>query len=494
MSPSVEPFDEAKYKALMDGLECNEVLLSDTKLENPVFRFDAEYFNKEVLSLVKRIKTKANRLISSSFNVSKLAGFEFTEYFTPQNMSSNDFYIALTSKNIQQNRLDLDDYITIDKRIADTYLKRSSLKKNDVVLSYTGEYRRALTLFEDGYQLGPNVCRLTAIDEKINANYLSVFFNSTVGQKILDREKTLSAQPTVAMSRIRAIRVPLFEKLQIEIEKYVTISNAMQVEAKELFSDASQVLVKIFDISSIPTIGGSIKSINDSFKSTGRLDAEYYQPKYDALFKILAKISTKKLGGENGIVDMMKSIEPGSEAYVDEGIPFIRVSNMSKYEITEPEIKLDSKVIPSPEKLFPKKDTILFSKDGSVGIAYKVEDDMSVITSGALLHLTVRDTSEVLPDYLTLVLNSPVVQLQAERDSNGAIIQHWKPSEIENVVIPILDMETQKKIAAKVQESFALRRKSKQLLEYAKKAVEMAIEQGEDVALEWLKDKADKEV
>ena len=50
-------------------------------------------------------------------------------------------------------------------------------------------------------------------------------------------------------------------------------------------------------------------------------------------------------------------------------------------------------------------------------------------------------------------------------------------------------MEIQKEISAKVQESFALRRKSKQLLDYAKQAVEMAIEQGEDVALEWLKSK-----
>ena len=42
-----------------------------------------------------------------------------------------------------------------------------------------------------------------------------------------------------------------------------------------------------------------------------------------------------------------------------------------------------------------------------------------------------------------------------------------------------------------VQKSFALRHQSKQLLEYAKQAVEMAIEQGEDTALAWLKDKVE---
>lgn len=130
-----------------------------------------------------------------------------------------------------------------------------------------------------------------------------------------------------------------------------------------------------------------------------------------------------------------------------------------------------------------------FSKDGSVGIAYKVERDMKVITSGALLHLMVKNPDEVLPDYLTLVLNSKVVQLQAERDSSGAIIQHWKPSEIEKVLIPVLDIVTQKQISSKVQESFVLRQRSEELLEYAKRAVEVAIEEGEEKAMEWLKEK-----
>ena len=92
----------------------------------------------------------------------------------------------------------------------------------------------------------------------------------------------------------------------------------------------------------------------------------------------------------------------------------------------------------------------------------------------------------VMSDYLTLVLNSIVVQMQAERDAGGSVIQHWKPSEIGNVVIPILDEGIQATITKKVQESFALRKESHRLLELAKQAVEVAIEQGEDKAMELL--------
>lgn len=216
------------------------------------------------------------------------------------------------------------------------------------------------------------------------------------------------------------------------------------------------------------------------FVNSGRLDAEYYQPKYDNLFIQLNKFETKRLGD---IVQIRKSIEPGSEAYQDQGIPFMRVANLSKFGFTDTDIHL------SPDEygdiIRPKQNTILLSKDGSVGIAYKVEQDMEVITSGAILHLTITD-NDFLPDYLTLVLNSVVVGLQAERDAGGSIIQHWKLSEIENVIIPQLSQKIQQEITNKIRESFALRKESRRLLNLAKTAVETAIEQGEDMAMKLL--------
>lgn len=75
-----------------------------------------------------------------------------------------------------------------------------------------------------------------------------------------------------------------------------------------------------------------------------------------------------------------------------------------------------------------------------------------------------------------MVLNSPIVRLQAERDAGGSIIQHWKPSEIENVVIPILPMQIQQEIADKISSSFKLRKESQHLLNEAKRMVEITIE------------------
>ena len=76
--------------------------------------------------------------------------------------------------------------------------------------------------------------------------------------------------------------------------------------------------------------------------------------------------------------------------------------------------------------------------------------------------------------------------MQAERDAGGSIIQHWKPSEIEEVIIPKLPLDHQKKISDRIQQSFKLKKQSEQLLEVAKKAVEIAIEQNEATAIDYI--------
>ena len=76
--------------------------------------------------------------------------------------------------------------------------------------------------------------------------------------------------------------------------------------------------------------------------------------------------------------------------------------------------------------------------------------------------------------------------MQAERDAGGSIILHWRISEIENVVVPLIDFEKQKEIAKLVEESFALKKQSEKLLEVAKRAVEIAIEESEEKAIKFI--------
>lgn len=471
----------------MDGLECSEVKLSQVIKSERSFRTDAEFYQKAYINMQKELfLKKSERLKAHTKKID--VGFvgamveEFTE-------DIND-PILLQTKNVKEFFVDTTNCIHINTAFH-LQLRKSQIHKEDVLIARSGSFGKASIFLDDGDTNSSDII-IVETNKDLNPFYLTTFLNSRLGRMQLYRFASGGLQGHVNLTILENLMVPLLEdSFQRRIERLVRLASVKVKQAEALYNKAEVLLSSSLSLKAdtYRTQSISIKNLDESFSISGRLDAEYYQPKYDELFSSLSKQSIQPLGGKDGIVTINKSIEPGSDAYCDEGISFVRVSDITKYGISEPSIKLPSNVVPNVASLYPQKDTILFSKDGSVGIAYKIEKDLDIITSGALLHLTVKNSEEVLPDYLTLVLNSKVVQLQAERDSSGAIIKHWKPSEIEKVVIPVLDLETQKQISEKVQESFALRHQSEELLEYAKRTVEIAIEEGEKKAMEWLKAK-----
>lgn len=341
---------------------------------------------------------------------------------------------------------------------------------------------------------------------QINSETLLTLFKSEPIQQLLKKGCSGTILTGIGKQEFEQIPIPLIRsEVQEEIAQHIQRSFDLRKEASQLLEEAKLSVEQAIEMGGKSLIYNKLKDgaskeerlamylllkelglINEkpqrhkvvatekklsaSFFTSDRLDAEYYQPKYDYLDSQLAQLSTKRLGE---LVEMRKSIEPGSDAYQTEGIPFVRVSDLNKFGLETPSVCLDRATYATAPR--PQKNTILLSKDGSVGIAYKVEADMDVITSGAILHLSVKEKS-VLPDYLTLVLNSPIVKMQAERDAGGSIIQHWKPSEIEQVVIPILPPDIQQKLSEQVSKSFALRREAGALLAEAKAMVERAIE------------------
>jgi type I restriction enzyme S subunit len=76
--------------------------------------------------------------------------------------------------------------------------------------------------------------------------------------------------------------------------------------------------------------------------------------------------------------------------------------------------------------------------------------------------------------------------MQIDRDCGGSVILHWKPEQVKRLQIPLLPFEIQREIASLVQRSHEARKKAKELLEKAKKAVEIAIEEGEEKAINFL--------
>ena len=465
----------------MDGLECSEIKFSKVS-GTTTLRFDSDYYKKEYLKIEQFIFTNKDKFVTIN---DKNLHADASAFYPSLEPYYNTGTIPFVRVADVKGRIDYDSCVKIpemDEKFSTLYL----CSPGDVVLTKGGRVGTAGLITKPSYVTRDLIFINSSILSRKDYITLYLFFSTNFAYKQMIRSSSMTAQPHLTITLIRDLLIYNYsEDFKQTISEYYAKMERLNSQSQDCYVQATHILENALDIhtSAFPRRSITTKSI---YEVCGRWDAEYYHPKYDALFTILSDQKTMPLGGSRGLVSIMKSIEPGSEAYLEEGIPFIRVSDVDKYEISTPPIMLSKDIVPNIEDLYPKKDTILLSKDGSIGIAYKLEKDMEAVTSGALLHLTVKDSNVVLPDYLTLVLNSPIVQLQAERDCNGAIIQHWKPSDIEKVLIPILDMSVQQEIASKVQESFHLRAESKRLLDLAVKAVEMAIESDEESALLWL--------
>ena len=471
---------------MLEGLEAVELSSRYYLEDNFDFRLDAEYFTKINIALL-------NKLLK--VGVLRIADFSYVTdgIHTSIDYCENSNINLFSATTPRENFFDLSRQVFISEK-AHASNPRTALMENDIIISTVGTIGNCAVVNKS--VLPANSDRHVGIirikENVVMPRYLSTFLLSKYGRFQTWRESTGNVQLNLFLYRIRTLKVPKATLIfQNTIENLVILADKNRAFSQDKYSQAENLLLETLGMADFSPSAEkvNIKSFKDSFAATSRLDAEYYQPKYE---DVITQIQSQPHACLAELVSITKSIEPGSDAYSDDdnGLPFLRVADYSKLGLQTTQKKLSVRFVAENKAqltaLMPKANTILFSKDGSVGEAYCLRADADFVTSSAILHLQVLDNTKILSNYLTLALNSTLVRMQAERDAGGSIILHWRVSEIENVIIPLVDFETQTKIAALVQQSFSLKAESERLLEAAKRAVEIAIETNEDAALAWL--------
>ena len=131
--------------------------------------------------------------------VTKLAGFEFTEYIHYQ--TSGDI-IMLRGLNCKGGKLILDDIKWIDKATSDL-LPRSKLYKGDILMTYAGTIGEVgLVDADDRYHLAPNVGKITINDTSLYDPIFMVHLFMYTHDYIMTFASQ-SSQASISMGKIR---------------------------------------------------------------------------------------------------------------------------------------------------------------------------------------------------------------------------------------------------------------------------------------------------
>jgi len=452
-------------------------IIEKLKLEGAQ-RIDAEYYQPEYLENDKIIKNyKSGFRFLGDLLKRKNA---ITGGATPLGADYPDSGIPfLRVQNVMPNYLDLSDVVYISEDIHTGSLRRSRLKVGDVLLTITGvSYGKSATIpwgFKEG-NINQHSVKIEVDDTIVLPEFLSTFFNSRFGKYQNDRKITGLSRPGLVYTELKNILIPLISlENQRQIRETIVEANETLKKSEVFYSQAEDLLLYELGLKDFKPEDDLVSIVNLShIKSANRMDADYFQPKYDAA---IARIKRHNLKPVKELVTMKKGFEPGSEEYREEGKVFFRVSNISKLGFTDKEHKyLSIELYQKLKNNFePKNGEILLTKDATPGIAYVLKEPVEGIIAGGIMRLMGK--KDINSEYLALCINSLVCQMQVERDAGGSIIIHWKPEQIKNLLIPILSKSSQQKIADLVYKSHEARKKAKELLEEAKKKVEKLIEE-----------------
>jgi len=323
-----------------------------------------------------------------------------------------------------------------------------------------------------------------------NIYYLWSFLHSRYGQELLLRSASQTGQPHLTIEGILELPIPNYSyKLQDRFEKLYNASSAYNSSAFKMYLYAEGLLLGELGgrgFESRPDSGKlvtAVKTLKDSFESSGRIDAEYYQPKYDEIEKDL-----KQYTGGWDILDNVFDIHDANVNPHDDTIyKYIELADIGNSGEVTGCTETEGIQLPSRARRRVYANQLLVSSiEGSLQSCALVpeEYDNGLCSTG----FYVISSDSINPETSLVLFKSKPIQALMKKICSGTILTAMTKDEFKLLPIPKIRKEVQPFIAEKVQESFKLRKQSKALLEAAKKAVEIAIEQNEEEAIRYLKE------
>ena len=364
---------------------------------------------------------------------------------------------------------------------------KTELLRGDIVLSKTA-YPAAALVTLDICNTSQDTIATTLSSYGVN-NYLPeaivAYLNCSYGNQLLWRQFQGNVQLHLGLEDGRKVPVPrLSMKIQRGIKKIFNNAMQIKVDSELSYAKAEEVLLSALQLANIPhdpqTI--NIKSLKDSFGVTGRLDAEYYQPKFEELYEALAKNNQVfKLS------DCLSFNQRGTQPdYAEEGLPVVNSKHVQRGYVNMGDNRFST--LPSNINAAVIKQGDVLMNGTGVGTIGRAAPYLYAAAALPDNHVTVLRTDVMSPICLALYLNSIAGQYQVDQHFKGSSGQiELYPPDITNFWCPEIDKSVQKKIDKLAQQSFTLKAKSEHLLDVAKRAVEIAIEKNEAAGLAYLK-------
>lgn len=442
-------------------------------------RFDSEYFQSRytvpLAELAEVTTENITELTSVSdgnhFSISDDFAEEGVPYYRGQDVTGN-FFVEQAAPN----------FIT-ETAYLQPHMYRSHLQKNDVLLSIVGTIGE-LSLVSESKQATCS-CKLAILRPgKINSAYLAVFLRSRYGQAQIQRLTRGAVQMGLLLEDMNQVNVARFSPdFENAVAETVEIAKQQLENSTKLQQQAEALLLAALGLEhwQPPEALTYERSAKDVFGAE-RLDAEHFKKKYvDLAERLKATGQAARLG------ELLVRNERGKQPiYSEFGSPVVNSKHVMGGQVN---ITDDNRSGEDSTGVSIQYGDVVMNGTG-VGTIGRAAPYLHTLDALPDNHVTVlRPKQDVIdPVYLSVFLNSRLGQMQVDqrlRGSSGQIELY--PVDIAEFLVWDAPKDTQRKIRDAVVSSFDAKQRSAQLLDLAKRAVEIAIEESEAAALAYLR-------
>ncbi|WP_445219146.1 hypothetical protein ACKWRH_02255 [Bradyrhizobium sp. Pa8] len=468
----------------MKGLEISILPLSEVLVENTKVRIDSGYFAKAAIRAERSLEVLPNDSFGDLAGVFRKGIFDIKAE-TYVNPGEGIPFIRIT--DIKTGMIQKHSTAWID-RAAHILEANTALHSGDLVLSKTAYPAASLvTLQECNVSQDTIAVRLTADAKRVyRPGFIAAFLNAKQGLALMARRFQGNVQQHLSLEDGKSLRIPRFAlSLQDQVHSLVLDADRQQDAVTQSMAEAESRLLAALGLAdwAPPEPLTYNARASDAF-AAGRLDAQYFMPAKDQVRRSLAAMPGQLLS------DRVDSIR---EQWVpDRAPPEMRVRN---YDVTDALVPLlDAEKEPAVAADIGSMKKVL--KDGDLTVsrlrAYLKEiavvrtgDEIPSVGSSEFIVLRPKGTA-ISPEALMVFLRSAPVQTILKWCQDGSQHPRFSEGDLLSISVPDAVAHVSSEITDIVQRGFAARARARQVLEAAKRAVEIAIEEGEAAAMAFL--------
>jgi type I restriction enzyme M protein len=465
----------------LEGLEITVRPLSQVYSEHLFMRLDSEHCQKQFLANLSLIRTFKSGWSPLGDELEELTGGA-----TPLGADYPESGVRfLRVQNIMPNYID-DSDMTFIADEDDELLSRSRLQTNDVLLTITGvSYVKAAVVMSEfaGCNINQHSVRMKLKRTSfLRPVFLATFLNADAGKLQSDQNITGVTRPALDYPTVRNFSVPrVSDAFQEAVETIVLAAHRQFEDSKRYQAAAEQTLLQALGLKDWqpPEPLTYTRSASEALAAQ-RIDSDFFAPARYATLKKLAAMPHRLLS------DYCTSVRELLDPTKEQGIAIVRnfdVTDALKPSLDDSKEIVDVGELGSTKKIMEPGDVVISRLRSYLRQIAVVRTSKSVPTAGSTEFIVLRPHKKISPELLMVFLRSQPVQTILKYCQEGNQHPRFGESNLLEIPFPEVLLEHSEEIISHIRQAHAARQQAQVLLAKAKRAVEVAIEEGEEKAM-----------